>query len=173
MDIDLSQFINTFDIAFLIIVIISLFFGIKNGLVKSSFNLIKWFIIFYLIKNCFKLLRPIIDSYISNQTIADILIFFFTLIVSYILLSFIIRVIIGVLQPKKSGLVDISFGGVLGIIRGYIIFVLIIFFISSNVSTKLFTTLVNEGSFKDLIGYGVGILEQMPRNLENINDLEI
>ena len=50
----------------------------KNGLTKSIFNLIKWILIFFLIKNCFIFLRPYVDSYITNQTISDIVIFIFT-----------------------------------------------------------------------------------------------
>ena len=46
-------------------------------------------IIIFVIKNSFRFLRPIFDEYFSNQTISDVLIFAFTLIVSYILLSFI------------------------------------------------------------------------------------
>ena len=124
MNINFNQFINIFDIIFIITVTISFFFGVKNGLIKSLLNVIKWIIIFYLIKSCFELLRPIFDTYISNQTLSDILIFTCTLIVSYILISFINRIILGILQPKKSFFLDMSFGGVLGILRGYIIFVL-------------------------------------------------
>ena len=106
MNINISQFYNPYDIAFIIFIFISIFYGMKNGLIKSIFNLSKLIIIFYLIKNCFIFLRPIFDVYIINQTIADILIFFFTLIVSYVVLSFANRIIIGVIQPKKSGLSD-------------------------------------------------------------------
>ena len=118
MNINFNQFINIFDIIFIITVTISFFFGVKNGLIKSLLNVIKWIIIFYLIKSCFKLLRPIFDTYIFNQTLSDILIFTFTLIVSYILISFINRIIFGILQPKRSFFLDMSFGGVLGIFRG-------------------------------------------------------
>ena len=74
--IDISDFINVFDIFFIIICIISIFFAIKNGLIKSLFNLIKWILIIYIIKNIFSYLRPIFDQYIPNQTIAEISIFF-------------------------------------------------------------------------------------------------
>ena len=70
MNADFSQFINTYDILFFVICLISIFFGIKNGIIKSVFNLIKWIIIFYLLKNCFNYLRPIVDQYILNQTIS-------------------------------------------------------------------------------------------------------
>ena len=86
MNINFSQFYNPFDILFLIIILISFFFGIKNGLIKSLLNFIKWIIIFYFLRNCFDILRPIFDPFISNQTLSDIMILFTTLIVSYILI---------------------------------------------------------------------------------------
>ena len=84
MNLELNEFLNIYDISFLIICLLSIFFGIKNGLIKSIFNLLKWIIIFVLIKNCFDILRPIADPYITNQTISDILIFLFTIVTSYI-----------------------------------------------------------------------------------------
>ncbi len=128
MNINFEQFLNAFDIIFLTVIVISVFFGVKNGLLKSLLNFIKWIIIFYFIKNCFEILRPIFDSFITNKSLSDILIFLSTLIVSYILISFINRLVIGILQPKKSFFIDMSFGGILGIFRGYLIFVLFIFF---------------------------------------------
>ena len=116
MNINFSQFYNPFDILFLIIILIS-FFWDKNGLIKSLLNFIKWIIIFYFLRNCFDILRPIFDPFISNQTLSDIMIFFTTLIVSYILISFINRIIIGLLQPKKSISIDMVFGGMLGILE--------------------------------------------------------
>ena len=173
MNIEYSQFLNPYDILFLVTCLISIFFGIKNGIIKSLFNLIKWVIIFYLIKNCFTILRPISDPYISNQTISDILIFLFTLITSYILLSFLNRIIIGILQPKKSGLVDLSFGAILGVFRAYIIFVLLVFFFNSNFLSISLPEFFNNGNFKSLIDYGVNLLEQLPRDLENIKKIDI
>ena len=171
MNLEISQFLNPYDVSFLIIITVSIFFGVKNGIIKSIFNLVKWLLIFYLIKNCFYILRPVVDSYITNQTISDVLIFFFTLITSYILISFINRVIIGIIQPKKSGLVDLSFGAALGILRGYIIFVLIIFFTNNYLSQNITPDFLSKGSFQDIINYGVKILDQMPRNLENFSSL--
>ena len=173
MNIDFSQFLNPYDIAFVIICIISIFFGLKNGLIKSLFNLFKWIAIFYLIKNCFNYLRPVVDPYIINETISDVLIFLFTLITSYLLISFLNRLIIGVLQPKKSGVVDLAFGSVLGLFRGYIVFVLIIFFIETNITLTFIPDFLNEGTFKDMIDHGVNFLNHIPRNLDKINNLDI
>ncbi len=173
MNFDFAQLLNPFDLVFLLIALVSIFFGIKNGLTKSIFNLIKWIIIFYLIKNCFDILRPFFDQYISNKTISDISIFFFTIITSYILLSFLNRIVIGVIQPRRSGLVDLVFGGVLGAFRGYIIFVLIFFFIINNFSSRILPNFFEEGYFQNSIKYGVDLLNHMPRNLNEIQKLDI
>ena len=165
INIDFDQFFNPFDIIFIITILISFFFGIKNGLMKSFLNLSKWIIIFYLIRNCFDFLRPIFDIYITNQTLSDILIFFFTLIISYILISFINRIVIGAFQPKNSFLIDISFGGMLGILRGYVIFVLFIFFLNVNFYTSTIPKFLKNGTFEEIVNYGVSLLEQMPRSV--------
>tara|TARA_B000000532_G_C18796907_1_gene375201 strand:- start:302 stop:823 length:522 start_codon:yes stop_codon:yes gene_type:complete len=173
MEIDYIQFLNAFDIIFIIIVLISFLFGVKNGFIKSLFNVIKWTLIFYLIKNCFTILRPLFDLYVTNQTISDILIFFSTLIVSYILISFVNRIVIGIVQPKKSLFIDITFGGILGILRGYIVFVLLIFFINSNFSSQLIPNFIKEGTFQEIVNFGIGLLEQAPRNINDIKNLDI
>ena len=165
MNIDFNQFINMYDIMFIIVCLVSIFFGIKNGLVKSIFNLFKWVLIFLLIKNCFIVLRPLVDPYVTNQTIADILIFLFTIITSYIFISFVNRLIIGIIQPKKSGLIDIGFGAALGIVRGYIVFVIIIFFINTNFSLNSLPSFINEGTFKTIVDYGAKRLNNMPRDI--------
>ena len=166
-DLNYSQFLNTFDVAFLIICLISIFFGIKNGLLKSFFNLIKWILIFFILKNCFTLLRPVADQYIANDTLSDVTIFLITLITSYIFISFLLRIFIGFLQTKKKGLVDMGLGGVLGIFRGYIIVVITLFFINQTSSSLLDDFMVNS-SFAEMINIGIDFFEHIPRNLEEI-----
>ncbi len=173
MNVNFNQFLNPFDVVFLIIICISFIFGIKNGLIRSTFNFIKWIIIFYLIKNCFSFLRPIFDKYITNQSLSDILIFISTLIVSYIFMSFINRMIIGVLQPRKSFFIDISFGALLGVLRGYVIFVLLIFFINNNFASKTIPEFVKVGTFQEIVNYGVNLLIQVPRNINEFPNLDI
>ena len=77
--INISDFLNVFDIVFIIICLLSISFAIKSGLIKSFINLVKWILIIYIIKNIFFYLRPLFDTHIPNQTIADVSIFFSTL----------------------------------------------------------------------------------------------
>ena len=167
-DLNYSQFLNAFDITFLIICLISIFFGIKNGLLKSFFNLIKWVLILFILKNCFALLRPIVDQYIANETLSDVTIFLITLITSYIFISFLLRLFIGFLQPKKKGFVDMGLGGILGIFRGYIVIVITLFFINQNISSSLLDDLMNSSSFAEMVNIGIDFFEHIPRNLEEI-----
>ena len=169
--IDISDFLNVFDIVFIIICLISIFFAIKSGLIKSFFNLIKWIIIIYIIKNAFFYLRPIFDQYIPNQTISDVSIFFLTLIVSYILLSSINRVIIGIIQPKRSGFVDLSLGGLFGLLRGYIIIVLLFSFIDSNADSRYWPNYLKNGSFLNIVEYGDKFINTMPKRIEQLKEL--
>ena len=163
-----SQFLNAFDITFLIICLISIFLGIKNGLLKSFFNLIKWVLIFFILKNCFALLRPVADQYITNETLSDVTIFLITLITSYIFISFLLRLFIGFLQPKKKGLVDMGLGGVLGIFRGYIVVVITLFFINQNISSSLLDDFMTSSTFAEMVNIGIDYFEHMPRNLDEI-----
>ena len=55
-------------------------------------------------------------------------------------------------------------------IRGYIIFVLIIFFINTNFSVKSLS-IVNNSAFQGIVNYGINFLEHMPRKIEKINDI--
>ena len=171
--INISDFLNAFDIIFIIVCLISIFFAIKNGLIKSFFNLVKWIMIIYVIKNIFFYLRPIFDQYIPNQTIADIVIFFLTLIVSYILLSSINRVIIGVIQPKRSGFVDFSLGGLFGLLRGYIIIVLLFSFISSNIDSKRWPNYLKSGSFFNIVEYGDEFINTVPKRIDQLKELGV
>ena len=167
-DLNYTQFLNAFDITFLIICLISIFLGIKNGLLKSFLNLIKWVLIFFILKNCFALLRPVADQYITNETLSDVTIFLITLITSYIFISFLLRIFIGFLQPKKKGLVDMGLGGVLGIFRGYIVVVITLFFINQNISFSLLDDFINSGSFAEMVNIGIDYFEHIPRNLDEI-----
>ena len=171
--INISDFLNVFDIIFIIVCLISIFFAIKSGLIKSFFNLAKWIIIIYIIKNIFFYLRPIFDQYIQNQTIADIAIFFLTLIVSYILLSSINRVIIGIIQPKRSGFVDFSLGGLFGLLRGYIIIVLLFSFIDSNMDSKHWPNYLKNGSFFNIVEYGDEFINAIPQRIDQLKELGV
>ena len=166
-DINFGDLVNFFDITVLIILFISCFFAFKNGLIKSIFNLGKWIAIIVLIKLSFNILRPYVDEYIQNSTIADICIFLSILICSYILLSTFNRVIIGIIQPSKSGFADYMFGSIFGLLRGYIIVVLIFSSINASFPYSSWPKFTQNGSLIKIITYGEEFLNTIPQRIEN------
>ncbi len=173
MEIDFYQFLNPYDVFFMSVCMLSIFFGIKNGILKSFLNLTKWVAIYFIIKNCFSFMRPLVDPYITNTTVSDIIIFLITIIISYLFLSFVNRLVIGVVQPKNSFLIDLGLGSVFGILRGYIIFVLIIFFVENNFSEQIIPEFMSVGSFQDIVTFGIEFMDHMPRSIENLDNLDI
>ena len=166
-NINLGDLINFFDITVLIILFISCFFAFKNGLIKSIFNLGKWIAIIFLIKLSFNILRPYVDEYIQNSTIADICIFLSIFICSYILLSTFNRVMIGIIQPSKSGFADYMFGSIFGLLRGYIIVVLIFSSINASFPYSTWPKFTQDGSLIEIITYGEEFLNTIPQRIED------
>ena len=165
----LFQKFNVFDILFIIASFISLFLAIKNGFIKSILNLIKWLLIIYIIKNSFTHLRPFLDNYIQNQTLADIIIFISVAIVSYIFLTIIVRVLDAIIQPRISGPVGFSLSAIMGLVRAYIIFALIIFFVNTSVSIDFVSRLIDESELIDLFNIGISIIGDIPKRLDQIS----
>ena len=79
------------------------------------------------------------------------------------------RLLIGFLQPKKKGIIDMGLGGVLGIFRGYIVIVITLFFINQNISSILLNNFMANSSFAEIINIGIDFFEHIPRNLEEID----
>ena len=163
------QKFNIFDILFILAIIVSLFLAIKNGFIKSILNLIKWLLIIYIIKHSFTYLRPLLDNYIKNQTFADILIFISVAIISYIIFTIIVRLLDAIIQPRISGPVGFSLSAIMGLIRAYIIFALIIFFVNTSVSIDYVSSLIDESELKDLFNIGISIIGDIPKRLDQIS----
>ncbi len=163
------QKFNFFDILYIIASFISLFLAIKNGFIKSILNLLKWLLIIYIIKNSFSHLRPLLDNYIQNQTLSDIVIFISVAIISYIFLTILVRVLDAIIQPRISGPVGFSLSAIMGLVRAYIIFALIIFFVNTSVSIDYVSSLIEESKLIDLFNMGVSIIGDIPKRLDQIS----
>ena len=170
-----SNLINFLDIVFIIIASISTLYALKKGLINSFLNLTKWILIVLAIKLSFPLLYPIFNNFnFVGQYSASVIVFLSTLIVSYIFLSLINRMLIGIIQPKRSLFVDLFLGGSFGLLRGYIIAVLL-FCLTNSISPvdiRNFKS-INNAIFIEVIEIGANFLSEMPKRFENItNDLE-
>ena len=160
---------NIFDIFFIIASFISLFLAIKNGFIRSILNLFKWLLIIYIIKNSFSHLRPFIDNYIQNQTLSDIVIFISVAIISYIFLTILVRILDAIIQPRISGPVGFLLSAIMGLVRAYIIFALIIFFVNTSISIDYVSSLIDESELIDLFDMGIAIIGDIPKRLDQIS----
>ena len=167
-----SSLFNIFDITFILIVSISIIYALRKGLINSSLNLIKWILIVFAIKFSAPIIHPIFlnFNFIGEYT-ASVLVFLSTLIVSYIFISFINRILIGIIQPKRSFFVDIFLGGSFGLLRGYIIAVLL-FGLTNSISPiniKNFKS-INNAIFIEVVEMGINFIGEIPKGFEKITD---
>jgi len=164
---------NVFDIIFIIITSISILYAFKKGLVNSFLNLIKWILIVFAIKFSFPLLHPIFNDFdFIGEYLASVSVFLSVLVVSYILLSFINRILIGIIQPKRSLFIDLFLGGMFGLLRGYIIAVLIFSLTNSMFDIKRFKS-INNAIFIDKVEMGASFLGEIPKRFEEkLKDIE-
>jgi len=86
-------------------------------------------------------------------------------------LSSISRVIIGIVQPKRSGFIDLSLGGLFGLLRGYAIIVLLFSFINSNVDSRHWPKYLTSGTFLYVVQYGDKFINTVPKRIETLKEL--
>ena len=169
MNIEITNFLNVFDIFSLIIIIFSALFSLKGGLITSLLNLIKWILLVFVLKYSFNYLRaPFTNALDLSPTLTDILIFTSVLIVGYVILTILSRLILGLLNTNKTGPINRLFGLVFGIIRGYILIV-IIFSVLTNwgVSKNILNSYNGNSVLFEIIESGNRIIKVIPQQIQD------
>ena len=149
-------------------IIASALLSLKAGLLKNLLNLAKWIASITLIKYSFGYLRiPFKEVLNLSPTLIDISIFISVFIISYVTFTLINRLIIGLISSDRSGVIDRLFGFLFGIVRGYII-TIIIFSVFSNwsFSNTLLKSYENESVLYEIIDKGKELLKILPREIE-------
>ena len=168
MNIDLAEFANFFDIFCLIIIIASALLSLKAGLLKNLLNLAKWIVVITVMKYSFGYLRiPFKEALNLSPTLIDITIFISVFIISYVTFTLINRLIIGLISSDRSGAIDRLFGFLFGIVRGYIIIVIIFsIFSNGNFSSTLLKSYKNDSVLYQSIDKGKELFKIIPREIE-------
>ncbi len=169
MNIEFVDFLNVFDIFSLIIIIFSALFSLKGGLTTSLLNLIKWILLVLVLKYSFNYLRvPFTDTFDLSPTLIDILIFISVFIIGYVILTILNRLILGLLNAEKSGPINRLFGLIFGIIRGYILIVIIFsVLINWSVSKNILNSYENNSVLFEIIESGNKILKIIPQRIQD------
>ena len=168
MNIDLAEFANFFDIFCLIIIIASALLSLRAGLLKNLLNLAKWIALITVLKYSFGYLRvPFKEALNLSPTLIDITIFISVFIIAYVTFTLINRLIIGLISSDRSGVIDRLFGFLFGIVRGYIIVVIIFSIFSNwNFSSTLLKSYKNDSVLYQSIDKGKELFKIIPRKIE-------
>ena len=169
MNIKFIDFLNVFDIFSLIIIIFSALFSLKGGLITSLLNLTKWILLVLVLKYAFNYLRvPFTDALDLSPTLTDILIFTSVLIVGYVIFTLLNRLILGLLNADKTGPINRLFGLVFGIIRGYILVVIIFsVLINWSVSVNIVNSYNENSVLFEIIESGNKMLKIVPQQIQD------
>ena len=169
MNIEFIDFLNVFDIFSLIIIIFSALFSLKGGLMTSLLNLIKWILLVIVLKYSFNYLRePFTNALDLSPTLIDILIFTSVLIVGYVVFTILNRLILGLINADKTGPINRLFGLVFGIIRGYILVVIIFsVLINWSVSENIVNSYNENSVLFEIIESGNKILKIVPQQVQD------
>jgi len=169
MNIEFTNFLNVFDIFSLIIIIFSALFSLKGGLIASLLNLIKWILLVFVLKYSFNYLRvPFTNALELSPTLTDVLIFTSVLIVGYVILTILIKLILGLLNTNKTGPINRLFGLIFGIIRGYILIVIIFsVLINWSVSKNILNSYNGNSVLFEIIESGNRILKVVPQQIQD------
>ena len=118
---DLNDLISFFDLAYVIITILSLIKCYKNGFVLSILSASKWLLDYVITLYIFPKLKPYVSDFLDNEYILDILlgISVFTIIIFIILL--INKGLSKAVKYTGLGGLDKIFGFFFGFVRSYII----------------------------------------------------
>jgi len=169
MNIKFIDFLNVFDIFSLIIIVFSALFSLKGGLITSLLNLTKWILLVLVLKYAFNYLRvPFTDALDLSPTLTDILIFTSVLIVGYVIFTLLNRLILGLLNADKTGPINRLFGLVFGIIRGYILVVIIFsVLINWSVSVNIVNSYNENSVLFEIIESGNKMLKIVPQQIQD------
>ncbi|MDC3111340.1 CvpA family protein [Pelagibacteraceae bacterium] len=169
MIIEFTDFLNVFDIFSLVIIIFSALFSLKGGLMTSLLNLIKWILLVLVLKYSFNYLRvPFKDALDLSPTLTDILIFTSVLIIGYVVFTILNRLILGLINTDKTGPINRLFGLVFGIIRGYILIVIIFsVLINWSFSENILNSYNGNSVLFEIVESGNKILRIIPQQIQD------
>ena len=97
------------------------------------------------------------------------MIFISVTIISYIFLTILVRILDAIIQPRISGPIGFSLSAIMGLVRAYIIFALMILFVNTSVSIDYVSNLIDESELIDLFNMGISIIGDIPKRLDQIS----
>ena len=122
---EIKDFFSYFDLAYIIITLLSLFKCTKNGFVLSILSLSKWLLAYIITLILFPKTKPYVKGIIDNEYVLDIVLGVTIFVIVIFLILIINRGIRKAVRFTGLGSLDTMFGFFFGFIKAYIISVCI------------------------------------------------
>ena len=122
---EIKDFFSYFDLAYIVITLLSLFKCTKNGFVLSILSLSKWLLAYIITLILFPKTKPYLKGIIDNEYVLDIVLGVTIFVIVIFLILIINRGIRKAVRFTGLGSLDTMFGFFFGFIKAYIISVCI------------------------------------------------
>lgn len=159
---------ESFDIAAVVVALLSGVIGVTRGLTREVLGLISWFAAILAAYFGFPFANKIALDYIQNPSIAQYVTYFAIFIIFLILFSIISNVLSSLIKKTMLGGIDRTLGFAFGIARAFVIFALMIiilgFFFNESNTPSFFT---NSKSFSHLKLFGEELYDVLPEKFQS------
>ena len=118
---EIKDFFSYFDLAYIVITLLSLFKCTKNGFVLSILSLSKWLLAYIITLILFPKTKPYVKGIIDNEYVLDIILGVSIFVIIIFLVLLISKGISRAVRYTGIGSLDTLFGFFFGFIRSYII----------------------------------------------------
>ena len=118
---EVKDFFSYFDLAYIVITLLSLFKCTKNGFVLSILSLSKWLLAYIITLILFPKTKPYVKGIIDNEYVLDIILGVSIFVIIIFLVLLISKGISRTVKYSGLGKLDTLFGFLFGFVRSYII----------------------------------------------------
>ena len=118
---EIKDFFSYFDLAYIVITLLSLFKCTKNGFVLSILSLSEWLLAYIITLILFPKTKPYVKGIIDNEYVLDIILGVSIFVIIIFLVLLISKGISRTVKYSGLGKLDTLFGFLFGFVRSYII----------------------------------------------------
>tara|TARA_B100000579_G_scaffold286914_1_gene237912 strand:- start:104 stop:646 length:543 start_codon:yes stop_codon:yes gene_type:complete len=118
---EIIDFFSLFDLAYLLITLLSLLKCTRNGFVLSILSLSKWLLAYIVTLILFPKIKPYVEDMIDNQYVLDVVLGISIFVIIIFLILLISKGISKTVKYSGLGKLDTLFGFLFGFVRSYII----------------------------------------------------
>ena len=118
---EIKDFFSYFDLAYIVITLLSLFKCTKSGFILSILSLSKWLLAYIITLILFPKTKPYVKGIIDNEYVLDIILGVSIFVIIVFLVLLISKGISRTVKYSGLGKLDTLFGFLFGFVRSYII----------------------------------------------------